>query len=144
MLDLWSFWAAQLSGALAAAIVVLGIPRVDQPSLTGVTLSPGPASMAPALVVELLFTFALVYVVLSVGASQRQEHNMFLGVAVGVVVLAGMLAASSSLGGALNPAVAFGLSVDGVLSWQAVGGYVASQLLGAAIAAGLVSHTQHA
>ena len=69
---------------------------------------------------------------------------MFLGVAVGVVVLAGMLAASSSLGGALNPAVAFGLSVDGVLSWQAVGGYVASQLLGAAIAAGLVSHTQHA
>ena len=51
MLDLWSYWAAQLAGALAAAIVVLGIPRADRPSLTGVTLSPGPASMAPALVV---------------------------------------------------------------------------------------------
>ena len=94
--------------------------------------------------VEVLFTFALVYVVLTVGASRRQEHNLFLGLAMGVVVLAAMLAASPTTSAALNPAVAFGLSVDGAVGWPAVGALVATELVGAAMAAVLASRTQPA
>ena len=52
-----------------------------------------------ALLVELLFTFAIVYVVLSVGVSPFQEPNVFYGVAVGVVVLARVADGRRRLGG---------------------------------------------
>ena len=53
----------------------------------------------PALLVEFLFTFAIVYVVLSVGVSPYQELNVFHGVAVGVVVLVGSLTVPRCLAG---------------------------------------------
>ena len=143
MLDLWSYWAAQLLGALAASVVALGIPAGGSDSGSRV-LSTGLGDLGPTLVVEVLFTFALVYVALSIAASRRQEHNLFLGLAMGVVVLAGMLAASSTTSAALNPAVAFGLSVDGALGWPAVGALVVAELVGATLAAVLVSRTQPA
>lgn len=143
MLDLWSYWAAQLLGALAASVVALGIPA-DGSDSGSLLLTTGLSDLGPALVVEVLFTFALVYVVLTIGASRRQEHNLFLGLAAGVVVLAAMLAASPTTSAALNPAVAFGLSVDGAVGWPSVAALVASELVGAAIAAVLVSRTQPA
>lgn len=143
LLDLWSYWAAQLLGALAASVVTLGIPADGSGSASrDLTISVG--DMGPALVVDVLFTFALVYVVLSIGTSRRQEHNLFLGLAMGVVVLAGMLAASSTTSAALNPAVAFGLSVDGAVGWPTVGALVVSELVGATLAAVLVARTQPA
>lgn len=152
-LDLLSCWAAQLAGALLASVVAMTVlPGRGSP------VAADASTLAPVGVVELLFGFALVYVVLSVGASRRQEHNVFLGVACGVVVLAGMLAASAVAGpagaaagpstglasGAFNPAVAFGLGVDGVLDWPTAVTYVAVQLLGGVAAAAFVRRTQPA
>lgn len=143
MLDLWSYWAAQLLGALAASVVALGIPA-DGSGSASRDLTSGFGDLGPALVVDLLFTFALVYVVLSIGASRRQEHNLFLGLAMGVVVLAGMLAAASTTSAALNPAVAFGMSVDGAVGWPPVGALVVTEIVGATLAAVLASRTQPA
>jgi aquaporin Z len=137
-LDLWSYWAAQLSGALLAAVVaMLVLPGRS----AGV---PDASTVAPVAVLELLFTFALVYVVLSVGASGQQELNVFLGVASGVVVLAGMLAVSALSTAAFNPAIAFGLSVDGVVDWPTVAAYVGAELVGGATAAVVAPRTRPA
>ena len=90
--DLWSYWAAQLGGAFVAALVGTAAFR---PVRHGLDVSEGPAVL-PALLGEFVFTFALVYVVLSVAASRTQEHDVFYGVAAGAVVLVGSLASPVS------------------------------------------------
>jgi aquaporin Z len=130
LLDLWSYWAAQLGGALVAALVAMvALPlRHRGLDVTG-------AGALPALLVESLFTFALVYVVLSVGVSDRQEHNVFYGVAVGAVALVGGLTVASLSGAAFNPAVAFGMTVDGEFAWPGLWVYLVGQAVGALAAA---------
>jgi aquaporin Z len=136
-LDLLSYWAAQLAGALLAAVVAMTVLPSDASRVAA-----DASTLAPVTVVELLFSFALVYVVLSVGASRRQELNVFLGVACGVVVLAGMLAVSALSTGAFNPAIAFGLGVDGDAGWPTSAVHVAAELVGGAAAAAFVRRTQ--
>jgi aquaporin Z len=138
LVDLWSYWAAQLGGALVAALLaVLAVPLRQRPlDVTG-------SGMLPALLVELLFTFALVYVVLSVDVSARQEHNVFYGVTVGAVALVGGLAVSSLSGGAFNPAVTFGMTVDGQFAWPGLWVYLVAQF-GGAVAAATFAARAHA
>ncbi len=145
-LDLWCYWGAQLTGALLASVLALVLLPLgaDAPSSLGSAAGSlaGPAAgtgLVAVMVVELLFSFAWVYVVLSVGASRRQEHNLFLGLAVGVVIAAGMLAVSAFSTAALDPAVAFGLGVDGTVGWLAVAAYAVAELAGGAAAAGVLS-----
>lgn len=136
LVDLWSYWAAQLAGALAAALVAsaalpLGHRNLD---VTG-------AGAVPALLVELVFTFALVYVVLSFGVSDRQEHNVLYGLAVGAVALVGGLAVESLSGAAFNPAVAFGMTVDGEFAWPGLWVYLVAEVLGSVAAAAFVARS---
>lgn len=138
LLDLWSYWAAQLGGAFVAAVAGLAVSPV---SGSGFDVSV-PTELMPAMLVEFLFTFALVYVVLSVGPSRHQEKNVFYGLAVGLVVLAGILTVSGISGAAFNPAVAFGMTVDGEFAWQAIWVYVGAELCGAVAAAGVMSRVR--
>ena len=132
--DLWSYWAAQLAGAFAAALLAMtAFPQhLDGMDVTG-------SAAVPALLVELLFTFAIVYVVLSVGVSPYQEANVFYGVAVGVVVLVGSLTAGGVSGAAFNPAVAFGMTVDGGFAWSGIWVYLVAETGGAVAAAAFAS-----
>ena len=69
---------------------------------------PGPGvgvSMIQALLVEVLFTFALASVVLHVAATDKTKNNQYYGLAIGMTLLAGAFAAGPISGGALNPAV---------------------------------------
>lgn len=134
VLDLWSYWAAQLAGALLAAVVALVVLPRSTPSAAH-----SGDRLLPLGVVEFVFTFALVFVMLSIGASRRQQSNVFLGVSVGVVVLGGMLAISALDVGAFNPAVAFGMSVDGAADWLEVAVYVLAELVAAGAAAALAA-----
>jgi aquaporin Z len=63
-----------------------------------------------------------------------------LGVAFafGLTVLAGVYAIGPISGAHFNPAVSVGLACAGRFSWRELPGYVAAQLLGAVVAAGLV------
>ena len=60
------------------------------------------------LAVEIVFTFALALVVLSVATSKKTEGNHYYGIAIGCTVLAGAIAGGGISGGAFNPAVAIG------------------------------------
>ena len=89
--------------------------------------------MAAALV-ELIFTFALCYVVLNVATSRDQLGNGFFGLAIGFTVLAGAFAVGGISGGAFNPAVALGAATAGAFAWSTIWVYLVVQLI-----AGIIS-----
>jgi aquaporin Z len=131
--DAVPYWIVQLvagavGGAVARAVVNPVIVRALQPS--------GSALAATALV-ELLFTFALCYVVLNVATSKDQQGNSFFGLAIGFTVLAGAFAVGGISGAAFNPAVALGAATAGLFAWSTLWVYVLVQVV-AGIAAGLV------
>jgi aquaporin Z len=126
--------ASQLAGALAAALMVYGI--------LGKSFAPAPtanASVLGALMVELLFTFALALVVLNSAASARTHGNSFYGLAIGFTIVVAAFAGGPISGGAFNPAVGVGPIVVNAL----VGGgsmadlwlYIVGPLAGGALAA---------
>ena len=92
--------------------------------------------MVAAFVVEMLFTFALCYVVLNVATSKDQPGNGFFGLAIGFTVAAGAFAVGGISGGAFNPAVTLGGATAGLLAWPTIWVYLVVQL-GAGVAAGL-------
>lgn len=127
---------AQILGALVAAMAVH--------VLTGQTFAPAPAPGAPAgvaLVVELLFTFALALVVLNVAASAGTRNNSFYGLAIGFTVVAAAFAGGPISGGAFNPAVAIGPTLmQSILRHGSLGSlwiYLVGPPLGAVLAAGM-------
>jgi len=97
------YMGAQVVGAFVAAHVI--------PLVTGEALAVAPAadaSLGVVFLLELLFTFALVYVVLNVATAKANAGNSYFGLAIGFTVLAGAYAAGPVSGGAFNPAVALG------------------------------------
>ena len=68
-----------------------------------------------ALGAELLYTFALVFVILNVATSGATEGNGYYGAAIAFVVLAGALTVGGISGGSFNPAVTGALFVSGVI-----------------------------
>jgi len=92
-------------------------------------------NLAPALLVEFLFTFALCYVVLNTATSKSTEGNSYYGLAIGFTVLAGAYAVGPVSGAAFNPAVAIGISVMGLSAISNIWIYLAANFVGGAIAA---------
>lgn len=90
--------------------------------------------IVPALIVEFLFTFALVWVVLNTATSKKTEGNSFYGLAIGFVVVAGAVAVGGISGGAFNPAVAFGAALGGLSAWSNIWIFLVANLLGGAAA----------
>jgi len=125
---------AQVAGSLVASVTVWWI--------LGKTFGPAPrggVSTVGALLVEILYAFALCLVVLNVATSAKTHGNSYYGLAIGFTVAAGVLAGGPVSGGAFNPAVGIGPLVWGVL---AGGGslahlwlYVVGPLLGGVLAA---------
>jgi aquaporin Z len=93
--------------------------------------------LAAAFVAELVFTFALCYVVLNVATSKDNPNNSFYGVAVGFTIMVGAIAVGAISGGVFNPAVAISGAAIGLFAWSTLWIYLVSQLV-AGIAAGLV------
>src|SRR5207248_2549721 len=67
-----------------------------------------PIAIGATLIVEVVFTFALVLVVLNVATADATAGNSFYGLAIGFTVLAGAFAGGPISGGAFNPAVGLG------------------------------------
>jgi aquaporin Z len=130
--DATGYWIAQFAAGLIAAVAARAI--VNPAHVNRLTLS-GHALTAAALV-ELLFTFALGYVVVNVATSKSHPDNSFYGLAIGFTVVAGGFAIGRISGGAFNPAVALGASVMGLFAWPTLWVYLLTQLAAGA-AAGL-------
>ncbi|WP_349259543.1 MIP/aquaporin family protein [Actinospica sp.] len=129
-LDAVAYWVAQLVGGLLAAAAVAGEARralTAAPSLSG-------HAMTTAAVAELLFTFALCYVVLNVATSRDHPANSFYGVAVGFTVAAGVIAVGGVSGGVFNPAITLATTVLGLFTWSTLWVYVVVQLVAGAAA----------
>jgi aquaporin Z len=126
--DVIPYWVAQILAAVVAAFVVLYVKGF--PSLTPMTVA-----VVPALLVEFLFAFALVYVVLNAATSKDTAGNSFYGLAIGFTVLTGAFAVGAVSGGAFNPAVAVGISTMGLVGWANIWIYLVANLLGGAAAA---------
>lgn len=118
----------QLLGAILAA----GLVSVCKPATA---LTPLALRLAPALIVELLFAFALAYVVLSVATSKRAAGNSYFGLAIGFTVMAGAYAAGGISGGVFNPAVAVGITLMGLSSVGNLWIFLVANLAGGALAA---------
>jgi aquaporin Z len=125
--DVVPYWIAQLGGAVAAAAIVLFLKTGEAVRLDAVV----PAAFAA----ELLFTFALVYVILNVATAKSTAGNSYFGLAIGFTVLGGAFAVGDVSGGAFNPAVAVGAMVMGMLPWGKLWLYFAAELIGGAAAA---------
>jgi aquaporin Z len=128
--DAAAYWIAQLAGGLLAAVAtrwVLNPAQVKTLSLSGHTLT-------AAFVVELLFTFALCYVVLNVATSRSHPDNSFYGLAIGCTVAAGAMTVGGISGAAFNPAVAVGAATMGLLAWPTLWVYLVAQLAAGAAA----------
>ena len=129
------YMAAQILGALVAALIYYLINNT--------TMNP-PAPGAgvadwKAILLELLFTFALCSVVLTVATTKKLEGNYIYGLAIGFTVLTSAMSIGSISGGALNPAVAIGpMIVDALIGGNAFGPiliYLIGPLAGGVLAA---------
>jgi len=130
--DAIPYIVAQVAAAIAAAVAVKFL--LAGPVLDGI--KPGTNfPVAKALLAELLYTFALVYVVLNVATAKANANNSFYGLAIGFTVLAGAVSVGKISGGAFNPAVAIGVSIIGMASWTNLWVYLVADFAGAAAAA---------
>ena len=110
--------------------------------ILGQTFAPDPsptASVIAALLVEILFTFALALVVLNTATHPSTKGNSFYGLAIGFTIVVGAFAGGGVSGGAFNPAVGIGPTlVRGLLgggSFANLWLYIIGPLAGGVLAA---------
>jgi len=132
--ELVPYIVSQLLGAVVASLLVYVI--------TGQTFAPAPAptaSVTAALLVEVLFTFALALVVLNVACSEKTKGNSYYGLAIGFTIATAAFAGGSISGGAFNPAVGTGPTIVRALlgggTFSSLWLYLVGPFVGGALAA---------
>lgn len=118
---------SQVLGAAAAAGVVGFLYGSGTPMVI--------ANVPKALVAELLFTFALAYVVLNTATAKGTANNSFYGLAIGFTVMTGAFAVGGISGGAFNPAVAVGVGLMKMVNMADIWIHIAADLAGGFAAA---------
>ena len=122
-----AYLITQFLAAVLAGLLVRGIGGRE---VAGATASTG-----KMIVVELLFTFALAYVVLNVATAKGTAGNSFYGLAIGFVVVVGAISVGWISGAAFNPAIALGATIFGAFPWSHIWIYIVADLAGAIVAA---------
>lgn len=127
------YWVAQIIGAFTAALIFY---IVQEKSFQVI---PGEGVEAwKAILLELLFTFALCSVVLATATTEKIKGNYIYGLAIGLTVTAGAYSVGSISGGAFNTAVYLGpMLMDaftGGSSAQFILVYLVGTLAGGALA----------
>lgn len=123
------YWVAQLAGAIAAALICLGLFNRDvvvngTPQLA-IDLTPG-----QGILVEAILTFFLVFVVHGTGVDERGRR--VAGLAIGSTITLDILFGGPLTGAAMNPARVFGPAVAAGF-WKAHYVYWIGPLLGGAL-----------
>ncbi len=104
--ELVPYWVAQFVGACLAGFLIY--------KFTGTALHVAPGAgvtWMKALTAEVIFSFALSYVVLNVATAKAAAGNSYFGLAIGLTVTAGAFAVGGISGGAFNPAVGLGPAI---------------------------------
>ena len=129
--DMIGYWMSQLAGGILAAVVVANV--FEQEGL-GTCVIPDEGTIK-GLIAEIVGTFALAYVVLNVATAKGTAGNSFYGIAIAGTVLAMASTIGKFSGGAYNPAVAIGLSIQKSFCWSQIWIYLVGAFAGAALAA---------
>ena len=127
--------ASQVIAAVSAAIVVENFLFPD-------VVVPGFELGTDAIVAELLFTFALAYVILNVATTESTSGNGYFGAAIALVVLAGAITVGSISLASFNPAVTSALIVSGKLTLADSWMHFVPQFVGAVLATYVYKSTQ--
>ena len=128
--------ASQVIGAISAAIVVENLLFPDELSPVAIELG------TDAVVAELLFTFALAYVILNVATTESTSGNGYFGAAIALVVLAGAITVGSISLASFNPAVTSALIISGKLTFADSWMHFVPQFVGAVLATYVYKFTQ--
>jgi aquaporin Z len=102
--DVFPYIGSQLGGGIVASILVLALKGDGM-------VSPADIKVFPALIAELVGTFALAYVVLNTATAKATSGNSYYGLAIGFTLMVMVFAFGNVSGGAFNPAVAVGITV---------------------------------
>jgi aquaporin Z len=131
-----AYWGAQLAGGVLAALLLRWIfPAINRDVTNlGAPAKAGTIDLGPALVIEALLTFFLVWVVFAMTADPRSTYSALAGLAIGLVIVFDMLFGYSLTGAAMNPARAFGPQLIANF-WSDAWIYYVGPLAGGAIAA---------
>ena len=122
--------AGLLAALIAANLIVTGSISEDYPIEMF-----EPSGMETSIIAsELLFTFALVFVILNVATSESNEGNGYYGAAIALVVLAGALTVGSISLASFNPAASLSLVVVGKMATSDLWLHLVPQLFGAGAA----------
>jgi aquaporin Z len=119
---------SQFAGGIVAAMIVL-LLKGDP------TVTPQDLDIFPALVAELLGTFALAYVVLNVATAKATSGNSYYGLAIGFTVTVMAFTLGGVSGGAFNPAVALGITIMHLAKTANLWIYLVANGAGGALAA---------
>ena len=126
------FFGGVLAAFLAAYIVAIP-PYANEASY----------SMIPMIICEFLFTFALCYTVLHTATSEDTKGNSYFGLAIGAVVLVGLLATDGTCYGAFNPAAALGIFTMGITQTKLILATILTNFVAGAVAAGVYKITSN-
>lgn len=121
------YWLFQLLGGALAALLVNYFK-------TGAIVETATPNILPAILIELIFTFALCYVVLHTATSKQTAGNSYYGLAIGFTLMVGVYAGGTISGGAYNPAVALGVSLMKLSAWSNIWIFVVGNLAGGILA----------
>jgi aquaporin Z len=134
--DAVKYIGAQLLGAIGAAVVFY---IIFKSAMAPVSYNPGFSSNMKPLMIELLFTFILVLVILNMYIPTKASGSSYYGLAIGVTVIACILATGPLSGGALNPASTLGpMFIDAATGGSSLNNawfYLVGQFAGGALAA---------
>ena len=126
--DVPCYMLAQVLGAIIASSLVLKIKG------TNLIIAANP-NVFNAFLAELIFTFALVFVVLNVATAKKTEGNSYYGLAIGFTLMAAAYSIGSISGCAINPAVAIGITIMGLSKISNLWIFLAANFAGGALAA---------
>lgn len=123
------YWIAQILGAGVAALIVMQFVQTLNP------VQENTFNLVNLFIAELLFTFALAFVVLASATSITSEGNSYYGLAIGATVTVGAFAVGSICPAAFNPAVAFAVGLLQLVMWKTVVITIIANLFGGLFAA---------
>ncbi len=126
--DVPFYMIAQVLGAVVASLLVL---KMKHSSMI-VAAAPNAINV---LIAEFIFTFALVYVVLTTATSKATSGNSYYGLAIGFTLMAAAYSIGNISGCAINPAVSIGITVMGLSKLSNLWIFLIANFAGGALAA---------
>lgn len=127
--DLLPYWASQIAGAIVAVFFL----KILMPDTIGYGGTLPQVGVLSAIVWEIVLTFFLMFVIISV-ATDTRAVGVMAGAAIGLTVMIGSFVGGPFTGASMNPARTIGPAVF-ESQWSTLYIYLIGPMIGASLAA---------